>query len=370
MLIAVLAGCGWDGRNASASATPPGAASKPAPVAPSGTSWETTLAAAKQEGKVVVAGPPGDLYRRALMEFQKQYPQISVEYSGLSGRDFSPKVLPERQAGQYLWDIHVGGPETPNFNLKPQSVLDPIKPALMLPEVLEESKWLGGFDDGFMDRERRFTYGFQGDLSQHVYVNRESVPESQLSSVEQLIDAAWKGKISWNDPMAPGSGSGVAGYWLMLKGEDWLRTLYQQNVTVTADLRQQIQWLVQNRYPIAIGGDSSSLLDYQRQGVGKQVVTLAPDSQLGSRLSPGFGSVMLINRAPHPNAAKAYLNWLLSRDGQTAWTSLSQRNSRRLDVQGPPETAPKAGATYIVVNKEENQPNIQKAIDIAKTMLK
>jgi ABC-type Fe3+ transport system substrate-binding protein len=57
----------------------------------------------------------------------------------------------------------------------------------------------------------------------------------------------------------------------------------------------------------------------------------------GVNLSSAFGSLALMNRAPHPNAAKVFINWLLSRDGQTLFQKvMSQpgdaRNSRRADV--------------------------------------
>jgi ABC-type Fe3+ transport system substrate-binding protein len=87
-------------------------------------------------------------------------------------------------------------------------------------------------------------------------------------------------------------------------------------------------------------------------------------------MSPGFGNVMLINRAPHPNAAKLYINWLLSQEGQTAFATITQRNSRRLDVQGLPETTPRPGVEYVIINREENQPNIATAMDLAKTIIK
>jgi iron(III) transport system substrate-binding protein len=357
---------------APAAAQPGAASSAPSGAAPAAapSQWDQIVAAAKQEGKVVLAGPPGQVYRDGLVDFQKRYPDIALEYSGQSGRDFIPRALSERAAGQYLWDVHVGGPESVNLELKPAGALAPLKPALVLPEVLDDSKWLGGFDDGFMDRERQFTYGFQGDLSQHVWVNREVIPESELSTVEQLTDPKWKGKISWNDPTAAGSGSAIAGYWLMLKGEDWLRTLYQQDVVSTRDLRQQVEWIARGRYPIAVGGDSTSLLSFQQQGLGLQVKPLAKDSQLGGRMSPGFGNVMLMDQAPHPNAAKVYLNWLLSREGQTSYATITERNSRRLDVPGLPETTPRPDVEYVIVNREENQPNIARAMDLAKTIIK
>jgi len=375
LVVGVLAACAPAAAPAPAAPPASGAttvqsAGEPPPPAGGTAVWEQLVAPARQDGKVVLVGPPGQVYRDALVEFQKRFPDVALEYTGQSGRDFIPRVLGERGAGQYLWDVHVGGPESVNLELKPAGALDPIKPALSLAEVLDDTKWLGGFDAGFMDRERQYTYGFQGDLSQHVWVNRELIPESELSTVEQLTDPKWKGKITWNDPSAAGSGSAIAGYWLLLKGEDWLRTLYQQDVVATRDLRQQVEWVVRGRYPIAIGGDSTTLLEFQQQGLGAQVKTLAMYSELGGRLSPGFGNVMLMNRAPHPNAARLYLNWLLSREGQTSFATITERNSRRLDVQGLPDTAPRPGVEYVVINREENQPNIARAMDLAKSTLK
>ena len=57
----------------------------------------------------------------------------------------------------------------------------------------------------------------------------------------------------------------------------------------------------------------------------------------GVNLSSAFGSMALMNRAPHPNAAKVFINWLLSRDGQALFQKTvsvpgDARNSRRVDV--------------------------------------
>ena len=62
------------------------------------------------------------------MAFQKAIPGITVEYSGLTGRDFAPRLMAEREGGQYLWDLYVGGTGTANGDLKPRNVLDPIRP--------------------------------------------------------------------------------------------------------------------------------------------------------------------------------------------------------------------------------------------------
>jgi iron(III) transport system substrate-binding protein len=69
----------------------------------------------------------------------------------------------------------------------------------------------------------------------------------------------------------------------------------------------------------------------------------------GGYVSAGFGSAMLVNKAPHPNAAKVFLNWLLAKEGQTAWSKAMGYVSRRLDVPTdhlPPYWVPKPGVKY------------------------
>jgi len=50
-----------------------------------------------------------------------------------------------------------------------------------------------------------------------------------------------------------------------------------------------------------------------------------------------FGTLALLNRAPHPNAAKVFINWLLSRRGQlslqkTQAGAESPADSLRVDI--------------------------------------
>ena len=79
---------------------------------------------------------------------------------------------------------------------------------------------------------------------------------------------------------------------------------------------------------------------------------------------------MLVNRAPHPNAARVYLNWLLSKDGQTAWAQTTGENSRRTDVEGPAESAPDPAKSYRVVNSEEYNHYQDQALGLAREILR
>jgi len=72
---------------------------------------------------------------------------------------------------------------------------------------------------------------------------------------------------------------------------------------------------------------------------------------MGAYVSDSFGGVSLMNRAPHPNAGKVFINWLLGKAGQTAWSKAMEQVSRRADVPSdhvPSYMAPKPSARYWV----------------------
>jgi len=254
--------------------------------------------------------------------------------------------------------------------LKPQGVYDPLSPALLLPDVTDDAKWLNGFAAGFLDNERQFVYAFAGYVVPVVSVNRDFVPESELNRMEQLLDPRWRGKISWEDPRSTGVGSADAGHLLMVLGEEFLSRLLQQDLLVLSDRRQQVEALVRGTYPLGGGIDPVGLVPYHQQGLGQNVGLLDRNSEAGTRLTVDSGSVMLINKAPHPNAANVYINWLLSQEGQRAWAQATAANSRRLDVDGPRASAPDPQRTYRIINSEQYNSYITRAQAMAQEFLK
>jgi iron(III) transport system substrate-binding protein len=372
---ALLLGCALPGGTPAPGATegPVGPASTAAQTGTDGAGWqaewERTLAAARQEGVLTVSILPGSLFRDWLAQFERKYPGIRLEVSGLTGREVGARILPERGAGQYLWDVYIGGGDTASSILKPDGALDPLKPALILPEVLDDSKWLGGFDAGFTDLEGKYAYAFPIELVPTVYVNRDFVSEAELSRVEQLVEPRWRGRMSIYDPRQPGKGAGDGGHFILMKGEDWWRQLLAQDLVVTVDRRQRIEWAILGRYPVGISISNSSLPDFQQKGVGLNIVPLGFGTELGSRVSltPAMG---LINRAPHPNAAKVFVNWALSREGQQLYAQYLEDNSRRLDVQGRADTMPDPKVQYPPSMSVEAYTGYQhRAMEIAKAVL-
>ena len=183
--------------------------------------WNATVAAAKQEGALTISAPSGREWRDQLLEFQKAYPEIKVSATEFASRDFWPRILKEREAGQYLWDFRIGGPDVASYNIKNQGLMAPIRPLLALPEVTDPSKWMGGIDGLFADKEKQYFLAFTAYESENVYYNRTIIPSLTM---KELIDPRWKGKISLADPRG-GAALVTLGVLQMTYGDGFIKTL-------------------------------------------------------------------------------------------------------------------------------------------------
>ena len=343
-----------------------------APV-PNQAAFDQLVVAAKQEGKVNVIVPPGDIYRQVTDVFAKKY-GIQVELMvGNGNADIVPKVDAERKAGQYNWDVIAHSPGAQFQGLETIGAMDPLRPALVLPDALDDSKWGKGFADGWADKNKSYVYSFVGFVDDTLKVNRNVIPESQLSKLDQAWDPAFKGKIAMFDPRIPGAGLQAAAVWLLTMGEATLRSFLatQQPVTST-DRRQVGEWIVRGQYPIVSGVAPDSFGVFRQQGIDtSQVKPLDPTNPKGLIYTAGTGSLGLINRAPHPNAAKLFANWLLSQEGQAAYSKITGYNSRRLDVPvADPDYQVDWSQTYLNIDIEANYDSRVKAAAIAKEVLK
>ncbi len=300
-----------------------------AAAAPNAAEWESTLAAAKKEGTVVVSGPAGADVRDALMEaFQKRYPGIRMEYDGSSTRAFATRVTAERKAGQFLWDVFIhGSPEV----VMPIVAFEPLEPALMLADVKNPKTWRGGaiefFDPGktviIMTPFQRGT----------IFYNTKLVNAKEFKSYKDLLDPKWKGKIVVDDPRkaGPGQGTFLLFYLHPDLGPDFIRALSKQQLTVLQDYSQELDIVGQGKYPLLVGTADFVAIARARLGV---PIGIVDPRQLreGTGVTTANGNLALFNRAPHPNAAKVFINWLLSKEGQTIFASIQGYLSARLDV--------------------------------------
>ena len=322
------------------------------------TEWEKTVAAAKKEGKLVLWGPPGANVREAYAEgFQKAFPGIEVDYTGATGSKQGPRLLAERRAGVYLVDVLTQGTTTMLQTLMPQNALDPIPPALILPEVTDPKNWWQNKLE-FSDDEGKYNLVFASYVKTPIAINPKLVNLQEIRSYRDLLNPKWSGKIAMKDPTGPGPGLATATFWYTEPGlgPDFIRKFFGSQKIVRSDNdRQLLEWLVQGKYAIVIAPSEFTATGLKAKGLPVDLVG-GEHLKEGSYLTAGNGSIALINRAPHPNAAKVFLNWVLGRQGQTLMTQGLGYASRRLDVTRDhldPIVVPREGGKYQANYKEE-----------------
>ena len=187
--------------------------------------WESTLAAAKKENMVTVITDVTASMRDALtMSFQSKY-GLQVDLFGALGREVPPRVLAERKAGRYLWDVFVHGTTTGLESMIPAGAFDPLEPALIFPDIKDPKTWRGGRLE-FLDPNRMLMVmtPFQRGI---IFHNPKLVNAKEFKSYKDLLDPKWKGKLIMDDPRRAGLGQAIFTffYFHLELGVDFIRAL-------------------------------------------------------------------------------------------------------------------------------------------------
>lgn len=311
------------GPSSTPSATPSSGAVKPVEMS----EWDKVVQGARKEGKVVVySTAPGEM-RTALQSGFKEKFGIETEVVSFRGGEMGAKLLNERRAGIYLVDVYMGGSTTPITQLKPTGALEPLDSALLLPEVKDTKAWFGE-KLSWIDNDHTLLM-FLGFPVPNLGYNTGLVKPEDIKSYRDLLDPRWKGKIVMNDPTVPGTaakGFSVIGFHLL--NLDYWRELAKQQPVILRDQRVQVEWIAQGKYSVLFFPQSAVITEFIRAGA--PVASFTPAE--GTYVTGASGNLAMVNRPPHPNASKVFVNWVLSREGQTAFSQAFGRQSLRLDV--------------------------------------
>ena len=324
--------------------------------------WSGTVAAARKEGKVSVF-----LYQRSNIEtavkaFEKTFPDIQVVTASTSAAETGPRLMAERRAGKFLWDVCLCGPTTPLVALYPAKALDPIKPALLLPEVTDATKWWESKHQ-YMDPDGSHIFVFIGSVDMpNLFYNKNLVHPDEFKSYWDMIKAKWRGKIVAVDPRQPGRprvGTRVL-YNLPDLGEKFLTRLFSEmDVGLSRNDRQALDWLAVGKYALCLF--CGNIEAARAQGLPVEEFQTYRWTETPAISSGSNGSIALMNQAPHPNAARVFINWLLSRDGQISFQKIMNSadllvESLRVDITKDAVPAPQrraAGVKYIIMDTPE-----------------
>ncbi|TMA65820.1 MAG: hypothetical protein E6J73_05035 [Deltaproteobacteria bacterium] len=139
--------------------------------------WEDVVKASEKEGEVTVyaTNSVGDL--QVIWDaFKKKFPKIKLNSVAISTTsEIVTKIMAERRANQYLVDAMLGAPGATYNSLYRGKALDPMPPALVLPEVTDLSKWWKG-KHRYVDPEGQYVFVYQSSLyGPPVYTNTKLV---------------------------------------------------------------------------------------------------------------------------------------------------------------------------------------------------
>jgi len=331
------------------------AASAPAGAA-SQDEWDKTLKAAAKEGQVTVY--TDSAYEELFRTFQKKFSQIKTNVV-VPERCGGQQLMAERRGDKYLADLYVCGAGTAHDILLKAKALDPLKPLFILPEVADETKWWRGKHQ-FIDRESRYIFAFNGMVQSYFHYNTQLVNPGEIKSYWDFLQPRWRGKMVTSDPTM---GGGVTGalrffYYAPGLGPDYLRRfLSELELTPSRDLRQIVDWVASGKFLVAAltPADRADVPEAKKQGLAVNWFD-SKRFQEGSPVSSSSGNVAYLNKAPHPNAAKIALNWLLSKEGQLAYQKIVGGDSLRGDI--PKEDVPAhvrriEGARYEIMDNPD-----------------
>ncbi len=260
---------------------------------------QAMIDAAKKEGEVnwYTTQIVNQFVRPSITAFEKKY-GIKVNYFRGNATDIALKVSAEGKAGRMQADV-VDGTAT----------------SVMLRREDLVMKWVpeNKFDKQFVDPDGYWiasnfyvlTPGYNTEL-----VKKADVPKSYAD----LLDPKWKGKMIWNATASASAGAGFTGTVLLSMGEekgmDYLRALAKQNVvSVASSGRQVLDQVIAGEYPIGLQIFNNHASISARLGAPSAWAPL--DTSLAV-----IATISVTKAAPHPNAAKLFMEFVTSEEGQ------------------------------------------------------
>ncbi len=313
--------------------------------------WDNLAKEARKEGILTMYSTSGNEVRDGIAKPLQEKFGTRLEFITGKGADISQRLTSERRAGINLADVYIGGSTTILTQLKPVGMLDSMEPLIFLPEVLDPKAWYGG---GLRWKDKdKSAISFITFAVPPLTINTTLVRPDEIKSYRDLLNPKWKGKIILNDPTVAGVG---LRFFLIVGGiimdHDFMRELVKQQPIVLRDQRQQVEWLAQGKYAIAVTTKPEISADFMTAGA--PIAYVNPVE--GMWTSSGSGNLALMNKAPHAKAATLFINWFLSRESQTFFVKGYGAPSARLDVPTEgldPATLIKPGIKYIEGDSEE-----------------
>jgi ABC-type Fe3+ transport system substrate-binding protein len=266
------------------------------------------LEGAKKEAKMVFYTSVETEFARALTTgFEAKYPFIKTDIFRSTHEKILSRMNVERKTGTYTADtVSVGEFET--YHLQKMGFTAPYK-----------SPQAAAYPDGFKDPN-----GYWTDLYDNLIVtayNTTRIKRDELPRrYEDLLHPRWKGRMvldqnedRWFANMLYLMGE--------KKGMEFMQALARQNVAIRGGRSMVTQLLGAGEYDLQIVAYWYKPHLMKKQGAPVDWIAMEPAIVATHPIS-------VVDRAPHPNAAKLFIDFTLSEEGQKIFVQRGRESAR------------------------------------------
>jgi iron(III) transport system substrate-binding protein len=266
--------------------------------------WDKIVAAAKAEGTVnFYTGLPGNPTTKKIGDaFEKKY-GIKMQVLELRATELRERIRSERVGNNATADVmHTSANQTRQIS-QGDGTVDKIGP---LPNNNRMRKDL---QDSWVDRD----INIPTFLLNYAILTNSNLVKDPIKSWNDILDPKYKGKILADDFRAIGGGSSYFSVTYEKFGKQFHEKLAQQDVAFTRDMREAERRVARGEYAIYLPW----LLNYLPSLKGLPVKAAIPEE--GVVYLPYASSIL--TKAPHPNAARVLIDFMLSDEGQAIYAS-------------------------------------------------
>jgi iron(III) transport system substrate-binding protein len=314
----LVVACGPGGTalpSATTAATPSAAAARWGMTAAQETAWKQIEEAAKKEGRVTyysVGSVPAARVEDLKAAWRKDYPDIEIDYLAVGNNAaIVARVTTEQESKTYAGDavdFSLGNV----LRVSPAFFEDFTAPASKDPTA----KW--SFEPVTAVQSKPV---FQAMMAQYFgfWINTTKVkladaPQNYLD----LTNPKWKDQIVYRQPWTTGGGNHSYVFATKTYPDVWVKGMQAQNLTFAADQDAALLQVARGEFAIGIGLTGRQGGEFIKQGLPLAVVW---PEDIAIRVSNG---IVVLNKAPHVNAAKVFANWMITQRGQELWRDLGQ----------------------------------------------
>ncbi len=274
-----------------------------------------------------------DQSQKLVDEFMKRYPFVKASYWRSGSVGLHQKIMLEARAGKVNWDVV--SQTTPEFiyELKQKKL-----------STAYDSPERRFFSADLKDKDAYWTGTYA--LPTGLGFNTQQVKmEDAPKSYNDLLDPRWKGgKISVDDENYELL-IGLVQAWGKQRAVEYLKALAAQAPAIARGATQRTQMLGVGEFPLAIS--YTHTVEWSKsQGQPVDWVNLEP-------VVIKFDGIQLAAKAPHPNAGKLFIDFVLSRDGQELLKSFRRVTLREGVEPDPPRLI--KGFKRLVLHPDRSQ---------------